>query len=283
MAWTRWTSGTRTRCAPSSSANSPTSSPPRTTTRATPAAVTTTTTRTRKTTWTRARTRKKTTWMKSGTFPPQPPPPLWRLDAITRPRRYAPSAFQRAQDALARQIKTLEARALDEKTWLLKGEASAKERPKNSVLEADVEFDHVAAPPPAVSEEMTAPAGGCRRQGARRRAEVRRRRTLGAVDARRPRPANAHRSLTTSNPKKAWVISTRTTTRRRSTWRRRARAPGEDGREARRGEGGSRRRRGPRAVRRARRETGRALQLQLRPETCRARDADQNGRARAAG
>ena len=76
--------------------------------------------------------------------------------ALASRRDYAPSAFQRAQDALARQIKTLEARALDEKTWLLKGEASAKERPKNSVLEADVEFDHVAAPPPAVSEEMTA-------------------------------------------------------------------------------------------------------------------------------
>ena len=76
--------------------------------------------------------------------------------ALASRRDYAPSAFQRAQDALARQIKTLEARALDEKTWLLKGEASAKERPKNSALAADVEFDHVAAPPPAVSEEMTA-------------------------------------------------------------------------------------------------------------------------------
>ena len=76
--------------------------------------------------------------------------------ALASRRDYAPSAFQRAQDALARQIERLEARALEEKTWLLKGEASAKERPKNSVLAADVEFDHVAAPPPVVSEEMTA-------------------------------------------------------------------------------------------------------------------------------
>ena len=82
---------------------------------------------------------------------------LWRRrrDA-TRARASAPSAFQRAQDKLARQINTLEERALQEKTWLLKGEASAKERPKNSVLEADLEFDHVQAPPPVVSEEMTA-------------------------------------------------------------------------------------------------------------------------------
>ena len=77
-------------------------------------------------------------------------------EALARREEYAPSAFQRAQDKLARQIKTLEERALQEKTWLLKGEASAKERPKNSVLEADLEFDHVQAPPPVVSEEMTA-------------------------------------------------------------------------------------------------------------------------------
>ena len=69
---------------------------------------------------------------------------------------YAPSAFQRVQDKLAKQISSLEKRALDEKTWLLKGEANASERPKNSVLEADLEFDHVASAPPVVSEEMTA-------------------------------------------------------------------------------------------------------------------------------
>ena len=68
---------------------------------------------------------------------------------------YAPSAFQRAQTKLAKQISGLEKRALETKTWLLKGEASAKERPKNSVLEADLEFDHNAAAPPVVSEEMT--------------------------------------------------------------------------------------------------------------------------------
>ncbi len=76
--------------------------------------------------------------------------------ALARRADYIPSAFQRAQAKLARQIKTLEERALQEKTWLLKGEASAKDRPKNSVLEADVEFDHAQAPPPTVSEEMTA-------------------------------------------------------------------------------------------------------------------------------
>ena len=141
--------------------------------------------------------------------------------ALASRRDYAPSAFQRAQDALARQIKTLEARALDEKTWLLKGEASAKERPKNSVLEADVEFDHVAAPPPAVSEEMTARLEDVikARVAEQRFDDVERVEPSTRDDRGRRTPTG----LTTSNPKKAWVISTRTTTRRRSTWRRRAR------------------------------------------------------------
>jgi U3 small nucleolar RNA-associated protein MPP10 len=73
----------------------------------------------------------------------------WRKD-------YAPSVFQRAQTKLSWQIETLEERALQEKPWLLKGEASARERPTNSMLEADLEFEHVQAPPPVVSEEMTA-------------------------------------------------------------------------------------------------------------------------------
>jgi len=76
--------------------------------------------------------------------------------ALARRKDYAPSVFQRAQTKLSRQIETLEELALQEKTWLLKGEASARERPKNSVLEADLEFEHVQAPPPVVSEEMTA-------------------------------------------------------------------------------------------------------------------------------
>ena len=117
-------------------------------------AVTTTTTRTRKTTWTGREAEEddvdghgpfhRSRRRRSGVST--------RLRALGVPTR-AGRARAPNQDAGGASAKE---RALDEKTWLLKGEASAKERPKNSVLEADVEFDHVAAPPPAVSEEMTA-------------------------------------------------------------------------------------------------------------------------------
>jgi U3 small nucleolar RNA-associated protein MPP10 len=67
----------------------------------------------------------------------------------------AKSAFQRQQDALARQMDKLESAALGEKSWLLKGEADAKQRPLNSALETDLEFEHVMAPAPVISAEIT--------------------------------------------------------------------------------------------------------------------------------
>ena len=72
-------------------------------------------------------------------------------DAANRPK----SAFQRQQEALARQMDKLEAAAIGEKSWLLKGEAGAKERPMNSALETDLEFEHVMAPAPVISAEIT--------------------------------------------------------------------------------------------------------------------------------
>ena len=65
------------------------------------------------------------------------------------------SAFQIQQEKLARQIDKLEASAIGDKTWVLKGEANAKERPLNSALETDLEFEHVMAPAPVISEEIT--------------------------------------------------------------------------------------------------------------------------------
>ena len=65
------------------------------------------------------------------------------------------SAFQIQQEKLARQIEKLEASAIGDKTWVLKGEASAKQRPLNSALETDLEFEHVMAPAPVISEEIT--------------------------------------------------------------------------------------------------------------------------------
>ena len=65
------------------------------------------------------------------------------------------SAFQLQQEKLARQIDKLESAAIGDKEWVLKGEANARERPLNSALETDLEFEHVMAPPPVISEEIT--------------------------------------------------------------------------------------------------------------------------------
>ena len=65
------------------------------------------------------------------------------------------SAFQRQQEALAKQIDKLEKEAIGEKSWILKGEADAKDRPMNSALETDLEFEHVMAPAPVISAEIT--------------------------------------------------------------------------------------------------------------------------------
>ena len=65
------------------------------------------------------------------------------------------SAFQRAQQILSKRVETLEEQSLQEKKWQLRGEAYGRERPKNSVLCMEMEFDDVRQTPPVISELMT--------------------------------------------------------------------------------------------------------------------------------
>lgn len=65
------------------------------------------------------------------------------------------SAFQRAQQLLSKQIETLEEQSMQEKKWQLRGEAYGRERPKNSVLCMEMEFDDVRQTSPVISELMT--------------------------------------------------------------------------------------------------------------------------------
>ena len=65
------------------------------------------------------------------------------------------SAFQRAQQILSKQVETLEEQSMQEKKWQLRGEAYGRERPKNSVLCMEMEFDDVRQTPPDISELMT--------------------------------------------------------------------------------------------------------------------------------
>ncbi|KAI9330739.1 U3 small nucleolar ribonucleoprotein complex, subunit Mpp10, partial [Obelidium mucronatum] len=65
------------------------------------------------------------------------------------------SKFELEQKALADQIETLEAEAVAEKAWTMKGEVSGKVRPMNSLLEEDLEVEHASRPTPVITEETT--------------------------------------------------------------------------------------------------------------------------------
>ncbi|BEJ12311.1 hypothetical protein CspHIS471_0207710 [Cutaneotrichosporon sp. HIS471] len=66
------------------------------------------------------------------------------------------STHERRQRELAEQIAQLEAEAIGPKDWTLLGEASSRARPENSLLEEDLDFEHVAKSVPNVTEESVA-------------------------------------------------------------------------------------------------------------------------------
>ncbi|KAJ3042072.1 u3 small nucleolar ribonucleoprotein MPP10 [Rhizophlyctis rosea] len=66
------------------------------------------------------------------------------------------STFEKQQLKLQKSIDELEAEAVAAKPWTLKGEASAKARPSNSLLEEDLEIEYAAKPVPVITEEKTA-------------------------------------------------------------------------------------------------------------------------------
>jgi U3 small nucleolar RNA-associated protein MPP10 len=52
-------------------------------------------------------------------------------------------------------IEELEKKAMGEADWNMRGEVMAAARPKNSALEVDLDFEHISAPPPVITEEVT--------------------------------------------------------------------------------------------------------------------------------
>ncbi|KAI8335544.1 U3 small nucleolar ribonucleoprotein complex, subunit Mpp10 [Chlamydoabsidia padenii] len=65
------------------------------------------------------------------------------------------SAHQRQQERVQAQIEQFEQENIDGRHWTLKGEASVKSRPVNSLLEEDMEFDHSVKPVPVITQETT--------------------------------------------------------------------------------------------------------------------------------
>jgi hypothetical protein len=64
------------------------------------------------------------------------------------------TTHQKRQNELRAQIEQLEAENVAKKDWTLMGEANARSRPQNSLLEEDLEFERVAKVVPVVTEEV---------------------------------------------------------------------------------------------------------------------------------
>ncbi|EIW66341.1 hypothetical protein TREMEDRAFT_45806 [Tremella mesenterica DSM 1558] len=63
------------------------------------------------------------------------------------------STFQKQQMELSKQIAELESEAIGPKDWTLLGEATARARPENSLLEEDLDFEQVGKVIPVITEE----------------------------------------------------------------------------------------------------------------------------------
>ncbi len=65
------------------------------------------------------------------------------------------SAHERRQAKVAEEIRKLESELVAKRAWTLAGEASAADRPMNSLLEEDMDFEHVGKPVPVITEDVS--------------------------------------------------------------------------------------------------------------------------------
>ncbi|KAJ1948596.1 U3 snoRNP protein, partial [Dispira parvispora] len=65
------------------------------------------------------------------------------------------SRFEQQQQRLQNRIEQLEAENVGTRDWRMVGEVSARDRPENSLLEQDLEFDHASKPVPVITAEVT--------------------------------------------------------------------------------------------------------------------------------
>ena len=65
------------------------------------------------------------------------------------------SAHERRQAKLAEEIRKLESESVAKRAWTLSGEAAAVDRPINSLLAEDLDFEHAGKPIPVITEEVS--------------------------------------------------------------------------------------------------------------------------------
>jgi U3 small nucleolar RNA-associated protein MPP10 len=80
-------------------------------------------------------------------------------DALSNADRSYPkpqmSAHERRQSKLAEEIRRLEAASVAKREWTLSGEARAVDRPLNSLLEEDLDFERTGKPVPVITAEVS--------------------------------------------------------------------------------------------------------------------------------
>uniref|UniRef100_A0A060TBN6 U3 small nucleolar ribonucleoprotein protein MPP10 n=1 Tax=Blastobotrys adeninivorans TaxID=409370 RepID=A0A060TBN6_BLAAD len=65
------------------------------------------------------------------------------------------SKFERQQKEIMRQIQELEDENVAEKHWAVRGEVKSRDRPQNSLLEHELDFERTSKPVPVITQEVT--------------------------------------------------------------------------------------------------------------------------------
>ena len=81
--------------------------------------------------------------------------PLLQIDELSSHLESQLSTHEQRLAELSKQIASLEAENVGDKDWTMIGEANARSRPQNSLLEEDLEFEHAAKQVPIITEEVT--------------------------------------------------------------------------------------------------------------------------------
>ena len=76
-------------------------------------------------------------------------------DASAGDPRSRRSAHERRQAKLSEQIRKLEAESITKREWVMSGEAAGVDRPVNSLLEHDLDFEHGGKPVPVITPEIS--------------------------------------------------------------------------------------------------------------------------------
>ncbi|EXJ77423.1 hypothetical protein A1O3_09649 [Capronia epimyces CBS 606.96] len=74
---------------------------------------------------------------------------------VTRPSMKNMSTHEKQRAAIAAEIRRLEAANVAKRDWTLSGEARAADRPLNSLIEEDLEFERLGKPVPVITTEVS--------------------------------------------------------------------------------------------------------------------------------